>query len=163
METPGEVPPPPKHRLFVMVEHDGKEIPAGFPESQAEATWAAISAVWHPALLAHLDRLPTVEGVDFPPYPDPGDVRIVAQDAGKRLPPDYRQLALDASAVVIEVGIDRMAIVARVLERIAPGTDPGDPHDPLVADFFALGTARWWLRDLTTRRWATPIAWIEKA
>ncbi len=148
METSGEELPP-SRRLIVMVEHPGKEIPQSFPESQAEAAWAAISAAWHPALLARVDSLPIIEGVEFPPYPDPGDVRIVAQGAGQRLPQDYRQLATDANAMVVEGGIDRHALVRSLLDKLEPGSEPGDPGDPLVGDFYALGTARWWLKDLT--------------
>jgi alpha-mannosidase len=36
-----------------------------------------------------------------------------------------------------------------ILEAIEPGADPGPPDDPTVRDFYALGAARWWLRDLT--------------
>ena len=137
-------------RLIAMIDHDGKEPPASLPDREAEATWAAVSCLWHPALLARTESLPTIEGIDFPPVPEPRDARLVAEGVGSRLPADYRSIAGDAGAVVIEGGIDRVASASRVLLAIAPGAETGDPADPLVAAFFALGTARWWLRDLTT-------------
>ncbi|MDB5351193.1 MAG: glycosyl hydrolase family 38 [Planctomycetota bacterium] len=145
--NPAAVPIGP--RLVAMIEHDGREIPKGYPDREAEATWAAVSALWHPALLALVVDLPKVEGIDFPPVPEPSEVRLIAEGASHRLPADYRQIASDSGSIVLDGEIDRTSIARRVLERIAPGEELGEPADPIVLDFYALGTARWWLRDLT--------------
>ena len=36
-----------------------------------------------------------------------------------------------------------------LLEALEPGADLGEIGDRTAGDFMALGTARWWLRDLT--------------
>ena len=147
-----EIPEPvatTERRLIAMIEHDSHEPPAGFPERRAEAAWAAVSSLWHPALLSRVTTLPTIEGVEFPPVPEHSDVRLIAEGAGARLPLDYRQMGLNAGAAVIEGGIDRAAMARSVLEVLEPVVDLGDTADAMIQDFFALGTAKWWLRDLT--------------
>jgi len=138
-------------QLVSMIEHDGQEPPTGYPDRQAEAAWACVSALWHPAILADLDALPAVQGTTFPNVPEPREIRVVAEGAGQVLPADYRSLAADAGATLIDAGIDRYQIVRDVLGRLRPDSDPNLAiDDPLVLDFFALGTANWFLRDLTT-------------
>ncbi len=99
-------------RLVVMIEHDGKEPSENVPARQAEATWAAVSAIWHPSLLARVDSLPVVEGVEYAAVTEPNDLRLVAEGAGARLDVDYRGVAASQGALILQGEIDRPAIGA---------------------------------------------------
>jgi alpha-mannosidase len=148
--SPAEVAPPTGRPFYSLIPLDGQEPPADLSDRDALAIWAAVTAPWHPALLARADGLPRVEPVESPSTAEPGDVRIVALGAEERLPSGYRTGAEDFGAAVIDGETDRMTLARRILDRIEPGGSLGDESDPLVLDFFALGTARWMLRDLTT-------------
>ena len=137
-------------KLVAMIEHDGQEPPRTLPDRQAEATWAAVSALWHPALLSRCEALPGISGITFPEVPEPREVRVIAEGAGSRLQPDYRDVARQAGAQLVDGGIDRGAIARDVLRALGEDDATLTMDDPLVADFLALGTARWFLRDLTT-------------
>lgn len=134
-------------RLIALIPYDGQEPPATLPDEEAAGIWAAVSALWHPALLATVDHLPEIENVDQPLTPEAGDVRIVAAGAAGHLPSGYRAQAEDAGAVVVESEADRPALLGSIFRGIGR-EDPGEA-DPVALDFLALGTARWWLRDLT--------------
>lgn len=137
-------------RIVTMIEHDGQEIPRDFPDRRAEAAWAAVSAVWHPAILARLDALPATTGAEFPSIPEPREIRILAEGVGARLPADHRSIAIGSGAILLEGSIDRAEMVRTVLRNLDPsGAVEPDFADPLALDFLALGTARLFLRDLT--------------
>ena len=68
-------------RFVAMIEYDGREPPRNYPDREAEATWAAVSALWHPELLRRCDQLPGVEGVEFPSVPEFCEVRGAADGA----------------------------------------------------------------------------------
>ncbi len=138
-----------KPRLFALIPDDGREPSPSLTDALAEATWAAVSSLWHPALLARVDRLPEVEGLDTPSSPDKGDLRLIAAGGWGRLVSGYPTQAEDAGAALIEGTADRPALVRSILERIEPGASSGEADDPIALDFHALGTARWLLRDLT--------------
>src|SRR5262245_30513693 len=55
--------------LIAMVPFDGREPPADVSDELAQATWCAVSALWHPSLLAHAAALPRVEPVESPSSP----------------------------------------------------------------------------------------------
>ena len=143
-------PEQPCPRVAAMIEHYGAEVPAAYPDREAESAWACASALWHPLILARCDGLPKVAGVEFPDVPEPGEVRVVAEGASRLLPPDYRSIAADSGAKVLDGGIDRATIARDVLAAIDGSDHPAVAlDDPLVLDFLALGTARWFLDDLT--------------
>lgn len=137
-------------RLIAMIEHDGQEPPRNLTDRQAEGAWAAVSAIWHPALLALCEALPGISGIAFPDVPEPREVRVLAEGVGGRLQADYRQVAQDAGAKLVDGGIDRAAIARDVLLALGQDDAKLAMDDPLVGDFLALGTAFWFLRDLTT-------------
>lgn len=145
-----DAPLPDAPRLVAMIEFDGQEPPRNLTDRQAEAAWAAVSAIWHPALLALCETLPGISGIAFPDVPEPREVRVIAEGVGGRLQADYRQVADDAGARLIDGGIDRAAIARDVMLALGHDESKLAIVDPLVADFLALGTARWFLRDLTT-------------
>ena len=136
--------------LVALVGDDGVEPPPDLSERVALGAWSAITALWHPALLAGAKALPAIEEIDYPASPGPREVRIVASGASDRLPSGYREQAEDAGTVLIDGEPDRLATIREVRSRI--GGDPSSDapiDDPVALDFLALGTARWMLRNLT--------------
>lgn len=156
MASIGDQPAPAldvRPRAFIaLIGDDGREPPDNLPDATAASRHAAVSACWHPALLAAASSLPRVEDVDAPGSPVPGDVRVVAEDDAARLASGYRTDAEDLGAVVVEGAADRVEIVRQIAARI--GLDLPEVEDEagraLVLDYMALGTARWMLRDLAT-------------
>ena len=138
-----------------MIAHNGVEPPATWSDALAQGSWAAVSAPWHPSILARLTALPTIESVDGPTAPGPREARIVAEGMRDSLPSGYRTQVEDSGGLLIEASApDRDALVAAVLDgmpacRAVPGTQ-GVEREALVKDFHALGTAHWFLRDVTT-------------
>jgi alpha-mannosidase len=136
--------------VVALIASSGVEPPSGVSDDEAQATWCAVSAAWHPAILAGSGALPRVEDVDGPSPPGRREVRLVAEGLLERLPSGYRTNADDAGALVVEAGRDRAATVVELLGRLDLPPGPRDDDSEAVAlDFLALGTAWWWLRDLT--------------
>lgn len=136
--------------LIALIVDDGKEPPADLPEARALATWVAASALWHPALLTTTGGLPRVEDVGSPTAPMGGEVRLVAAGAAGRLPSGYLSQAEDSGAIVFEGQGDRDRLIAALRERLGVAAGDTSPEAAAVAgDFLALGSAWWWLRDLT--------------
>jgi alpha-mannosidase len=135
------------------VPHDGREPPSTANDAEAQAVWCAVSALWHPAVLAVAGELPRVEPVESPSPPGPREIRVIAAGSHDQLPSGYQTGALDAGTVLVDSGTDRSDLVRRIIERL--GATPaieraGIPELATVAsDFLALGTVRWMLRDLT--------------
>src|SRR5918993_4262147 len=99
----GSTPPNGEAWSFVaLIPDDGREPGAAVSDGDALATWSAVSALWHPALLARCGELPQIEDVEFPGHPGPRQVRVVAAGADDRLPSGYRTQAEDAGAILIE-------------------------------------------------------------
>jgi len=135
-----------------LIANDGQEPPSSLTERAALAAWSAISAPWHPSLLALADELPRIESIDSPSPPGPNEIRIVAGGDVNLLPSGYQTQAEDAGTIVIEAGADRDALVREIRGRMGISEDIAGPEGPattVALDFQALGTARWWLRDLT--------------
>src|SRR5216117_171088 len=47
--------------LIALIPHDGREPPANTTDELARAVWCAISALWHPSLLARASDVPRIE------------------------------------------------------------------------------------------------------
>ena len=132
------------------IAHDRTEPPTSVPEREALATWCAVSALWHPAILAVSAVLPRVEGLASASSAGPGELIVVPAGQAEGLPSGYRVQVEDAGSILVESGVDRLEIVRALLTRIEiEWRDPGAELAGLAEDFFALGTAWWWLRDLT--------------
>ncbi len=81
-EPPGESGRPEDGwSLIAMVPHDGREPPATASDEAAQSVWCAVSAMWHPSLLARARELPRIESIDV------SDVPGAAGD------PDHRRAA----------------------------------------------------------------------
>ncbi|WP_161602163.1 glycosyl hydrolase family 38 [Tautonia marina] len=145
-------PTGPKRRVVVMIADSGRRPEDPIDEAEALIVWSAVSAAWHPNILARLDEIPIVEDVDAPGVPAPGEVRLIAGRGVGHVNYGYREQASEIGVPVlaIEAGeSDRDGLARLILEALEPGADLGSTDDPTVLDFYALGSARWWVRDLT--------------
>ncbi|HEY2159608.1 MAG TPA: glycosyl hydrolase family 38, partial [Isosphaeraceae bacterium] len=128
----------------------GHEPAAQATDDDGQAAWVAATALWHPALLAKSEALPRIEDVLAPSAPEPRDVRLVASNSGTRLPLDGRTAAEEAGVVLVDAARDRATTIAAVLARAGLGDTAFTPEQAeIIADFLALGAARWWLGELT--------------
>jgi alpha-mannosidase len=133
-----------------LIPWDSREPSPTQSDAEAEATWAVVSALWHPAILARAQDLPRNEDIDSPSSARPDEICLVTAGLSDRLPSGYRTSAADIGAVVIDAEGHRLSMVRAILQRVdAEIAASLDDADPLVLDFFALGTVRWFLRDLT--------------
>src|ERR1700722_4410841 len=64
--------------LVALIADDGQEPAANLSEPAALGAWCAVSALWHPSLLAQAAELPGIESVDYPSAPGPNVGRVLA-------------------------------------------------------------------------------------
>jgi len=130
--------------LIALVGHDGQEPPINLSDSEALATWAAITALWHPALLAQTQALPRIESLRSPTPPNYRELRVIA-GLRSQVSAGYETQAEDVGALLVESGSDRQALVETLVERLGTTLDPSHANDEgmkvAAADFLALGTA----------------------
>ncbi len=140
--------------LVALVPYDGHEPPADVDDELAGAVWCAVSALWHPAILARTSALPRVEPIESPTPAAARELRVVPRGTWDLLPSGYRTAADDAGAVIVEAGSDRGELVRVIEERLGAGDVLDQPVDEgmtgAARDYLALGTVRWMLRELTT-------------
>src|SRR5947209_7298719 len=97
---PFEAPSRAGWTLIALIADDGGEPPHDLAERAALGAWCAVTALWHPALLAEAAAPPTIEAVESPSPPGPSEVRILADGAADRLPSGYREQAEDAGTIL---------------------------------------------------------------
>jgi alpha-mannosidase len=161
-EDPSALPPPepspePSEPLptegpvvVSLIAYDLVEPPASLADDVAIGSWVAVTAPWHPAVLAKLAQLPRIESVETASSPAAREVRVVAHGQADRLPAAARAQAEEAGVPLIDADTDRPALVEGLLESLGREEPHGSEElDALVADFHALGLAAWFLRDLT--------------
>jgi alpha-mannosidase len=142
--------------LVALLPYDGHEPPAGSADELARAVWCAVSALWHPAILARATALPRIEPIVSPSPAAAREIRVIPRGSWDLLPSGYRTAAEDAGTVLIEADGDRAELVRQIRDRLgAPDCNTADqPADSSAAgaarDFLALGTVRWMLRELNT-------------
>jgi alpha-mannosidase len=151
---PAPEPVPEGWALIALLPYDGREPPQDVGEELAQAVWCAISALWHPALLARAIALPRVEPIESPTAAAARELRIVPSGLWDRLPSGYRTAAEDAGAILVDSGRDRGELVRQIQSLLgADGLLDQLADESMAAaarDFLALGTVRWFLRELTT-------------
>ena len=149
---PVALPPRTGWRLIALIAGDGKEPPAGLGDDLAESTWCAVSALWHPSLLARAAVLPAIEPIEVPSAAGAREVRVIPQGTRQRLPSGYETGVEDAGALLLEVGTDRVALVRQIQDHLGAVSTSETPLDPpmvaLADDFLALGATHWLVRDL---------------
>jgi alpha-mannosidase len=140
--------------LIALVPYGGQEPPQDVSDELAQSVWCAVSALWHPAILARAAVLPRVEPIESPSAAAARELRVVPSGSWDRLPSGYRTAAEDSGAVLIEAGSDRADLVRRIQERLGADDVVDQAADESAAgaarDYLALGTVRWMLRDLNT-------------
>ena len=146
-----ELPPRSGWTLATLIPNDGKEPPADFGDDAAQSLWCALTALWHPALLAGAASLPRIEPIQDPSPPTPNELRVAAGGALGLLPSDYRERAEIVGSILVESSEDREATIREVRERLgAVESDPARSDlAEMVGDFLALGLVRWMVRDLS--------------
>ncbi len=150
-----EAPPPRSGwKLTALVPYHVQEPPADLDQSLAGAIWSAVSALWHPSLLARASELPAVEPVESPSAPGPRELRVLPPGQFDRLPSGYRTQAEDSGAILLEAAPDRALLIAQLQEHLGAVGTPETSDDPamiaIADDFLALGATHWLLRDLAS-------------
>jgi alpha-mannosidase len=139
--------------LVALIPHDGQEPPSDLSDDLARSVWCAVSALWHPSLLARASQLPRIESVDSPSPPGPREIRVIPGGAWERLPSGYRTQAEDARATLLESGTDRAELVRQIQSRLGAASAPeiveNEGMTSSARDFLALGTVQWLVRELT--------------
>jgi alpha-mannosidase len=136
--------------LRTLVPIDRIEPPADLDEADAQGIWAAISAPWHPAVLAQLDSVPSVDPATGPSEAVAGRIFVIAHGSESAVPSGFATQAADAGAGWVSGTPERIELVLSILGRLSDQSHPESPalDDPLATDYMALGAARWWLRDV---------------
>ena len=149
---PEPLPPRTGWTLISLIPHDAKEPRADLADNLAQATWCAVSALWHPSLLARAAELPRSSRSRPPPRRGPGRSASSRQGRSIGSPPVTAPRPRTPGAVVLESGTDRAALIRQIQERLgAVGTPETSDDAAMISaadDFLALGTTRWMLRDL---------------
>jgi alpha-mannosidase len=135
--------------------HSLEDFPVYHEGSAADELLAAWCALWHPALVAAVQAVPTWHRVDIPPEELAGRLITVPPFCLDRLPAGFLTRAEGEGAWLVRES-SRDAAVAAALA----GLDGGDPglDSELVADFLALGFCRLQMELLTRQmRYSTNI------
>ena len=127
-------------------------------DDEATARWVALTAPWHPALLAKSEALPRVE--DEASSPESGDLIVVADGSIGRLDRDDRERAVDAGIPIVEATRDRAATIAAMLGHAGavPGDSSGETAD-LAADFPHPVFLLFWVMHIGTVWAAVHLTW----
>ena len=140
--------------LIALVPFDGKEPPAAAGDELAAAVWCAVSALWHPSLLARAAGLPRIESIDSPSPPGVGR-SIVSSPAGRRtsyLPATERRPRM-LGPRLMDSGTDLDDLIRQIQIRLggngAVESIESEGMTSAARDFLALGTTQWLLRELT--------------
>jgi alpha-mannosidase len=135
--------------ILILVPTVEGDASSSLSESEAAAVLAALGAPWHPAILGGLAQLPRFETLDKPSPPTRGEVRLLPAGLGHRLVSGYSTQASDAGVPLIECEPDRLATVRALFPRLGVEISrQNELSNPLVLDFFALGTACWMIQRL---------------
>jgi alpha-mannosidase len=126
--------------------HSLEDFPVYHEGSEADQLLTAWSCLWHPALLAAADALPTWHRIDTPPDELSGRLLAVPPFCVDRLPAGYQARAQVEGAVLL-LETER----ARAVDTALAALDEGDRgvDAQLANDFLALGFCRLQIELLT--------------
>jgi len=107
--------------------HSLEDFPTHYEGAAAEGLLAAWSALWHPALLAAANRVPTWFRADGPPDVLANRLILVPEASESLLRADWPELAVAGGACVVRNITRREDMVAAALAAL-------DPPEPTIAD-----------------------------
>ncbi|HEY2147615.1 MAG TPA: hypothetical protein VGH32_06740, partial [Pirellulales bacterium] len=116
--------------------HSLDDFPSNLNGDEAEGVLAAWSALWHPALIAAVGKMPTWRAAEFSPESLSGKLIVVPPAAEKNFPGDLDELAARGGATVVSGLSKRDQIVAALLKAVGNA----GVQCEAAADFLALGT-----------------------
>lgn len=116
--------------------HSLDDFPTNLRGEEAEGVLAAWSALWHPALIAAVGKMPTWRPAEFSPDSLSGKLIVVPPAAEKKFPGDLDELAQRGGATVVSGLSKRDQIVAALLKAVGNA----GVQCEAAADFLALGT-----------------------
>ncbi|MFT7641575.1 MAG: alpha-mannosidase [Pirellulaceae bacterium] len=120
--------------------HGLEDFPIHHEGQQANGLLACWTAMWHPALLAACQKMPTWARVDDPPEDLAQRLIIIPEVSQDELQTGFVQRAKDEGAIVVRRKHDRDEILAAALKPLDSFDPDNNSLDPeLVADFLALG------------------------
>src|SRR5690606_19709101 len=117
--------------------HSFDDFPVHHEGEEAEGLLAAWTAMWHPALLASAQSLPTWKRCDDPPELLTGRLMLIPKISASELPTGLAARAKAEGAVVVRGKSSRAEILQAALEGLE--SDGAGADAELVADFLALG------------------------
>ncbi len=117
--------------------HSLEDFPTHHEGDEAQGLLANWTALWHPALLASTDAIPSWHRAESPPEEVANALIVVPGVSQSELPAGFTQRAEKNGANVICGVLDRQQIVETALERMDDASRRVDPS--LAADFLALG------------------------
>jgi alpha-mannosidase len=129
--------------------HSLEDFPVHHEAAEAEGLLATWSALWHPALIASANRLPTWYRADSPPDDLAGRLIVVPEASESLLLAGWPARAKSEGAHLVRRLFDRRQIVAAALEPLDGGDGGVEPA--LADDFLAFGTG-YLLTELLTRQ-----------
>ncbi|MFP6694305.1 MAG: hypothetical protein VB875_14880, partial [Pirellulales bacterium] len=131
--------------------HSLDDFPMYHVGEDADDLLAAYSALWHPKLIADVDKMPGWRRSDDEENDLLGKLIVLPQVCQKDMPGYWLDDARAKGATVIEAGElgGREEIVQAALRAAA--VDEAEMDTELVGDFFALGLAHLWTEVLTVQ------------
>jgi len=117
--------------------HSLEDFPTHHEGEEAQGLLANWSALWHPALLASANAMPTWFRADSPPEDVTNKLIVVPGVSEAELPTGFAQRAENEEVCLIRDRLDRDEIVEMALANLDGAATEINPA--LVADFLALG------------------------
>lgn len=127
--------------------HSLEDFPVHHEGDEADGLLAAWSGLWHPALIAAVDKVPQWFRADAPPENPRNRLIVIPQVSDGLLLPGWPTRAKTEGAKLIRKIKTRPELVAAALAAFDPPLAKGD--DDLAAEFHALGMAFLWVELLT--------------
>jgi alpha-mannosidase len=126
-----------QHLTILLPCHSLEDFAAGRPEDESEQLLSGWSALWHPALVAAVGKMPHWAPAAAPPSEPAGHLCVLPPCCEGLLRADWLEEAQAAGAHILRGFCGRRQLVAAALEALGPGAAAVEP--PLAADFLALG------------------------
>ena len=117
--------------------HSLEDFPVHHEGDEAQGLLAGWSAMWHPALIASAEKIPTWMRVEDPPEELEGRLLVIPAVSSDQVPTGFVQRARREGACVLHRQLDRGEMVESALSQLDGGA--GDVEAEVAADFLALG------------------------